>query len=397
MAGGNAHQNSVAGWRGLPSARLERAGALLSVSTEAGENRIVLGGAWTIAAVAALDPALRALEPPAGSELTVDLCDLDDLDTAGAWLIDRTVQTWQKTMTVVYRGMTEDRALLIQRVREGYTACEIAPPVRNPYLDVLERTGDAVVAGLREAGEMVGFTGQILAVFGSGLLRPWTFRLTSFVFHIEQTGFNALPIVALMSFLVGAVIAFLGADILKDFGAQSYTVDMLTFGFLREFGVLLAAVMVAGRSGSAFTAQIGTMRQREEVDAMRTLGLDPIAILVLPRVAALVVAMPLLTIVANFMGLLGGSLVTWGFLDITPGNFLARLYEVADLEQFMVGLVKAPIFAFVIAMIGCYQGLMVEGSAEAVGRRTTKAVVEAIFTVIVADAFFAVLFILIGI
>ncbi len=374
-------------------------GAGFEVSDDGTAYVVHAFGAWTVAQIAALDTPLRRLKTPQDRPVAIDLSEVTRLDTAGAWILDRTLTQLCQADSAIsgpraeLRGATDDQTALMQRVRDRYAPCEIAPPTTNPYLAVLERSGRTMVAAGRETLEMLAFSGRIIAAWGRSLINPKVFRFTSFVHHMEEAGLNALPIIALMSFLIGGVLAYLGSDILETFGAQVLVVNLLSFAILREFGVLLTAIMIAGRSGSAFTAQIGSMKGREEIDAMRTLGLDPVELLVLPRVVALVVAAPLLTIMANFAGLFGGCLVAWTALGIDPGQYLVRIQDATELKFLWVGLIKAPIFAFLIAMIGCYQGMMVEGSAESVGRRTTKSVVEAIFVVIIVDAFFAMYFV----
>ncbi|MPZ11621.1 MAG: MlaE family lipid ABC transporter permease subunit, partial [Kiloniellaceae bacterium] len=249
----------------------------------------------------------------------------------------------------------------------------------------------------REAVDLLSFLGLTVTVFVRTLLHPWRIRLVPLIAHMEQTGLNALPIVGLISFLVGIVLAYQGADQLARFGAQIFTVNLVAVGVLREMGILLTAIIVAGRSGSAFTAQIGTMKVNEEVDAMRTLGLDPMEVLVIPRVFALVLVLPLLTFYADLMGLLGGAVMATIVLDISFFQFARQLNDAVTLWTFWIGIIKAPIFAFIISMIGCYEGLQVSRSAESVGRQTTRAVVEAIFLVIVLDALLSIFFSVIGI
>ncbi len=351
---------------------------------------MTLSGSWTISQMEALDAAIESLVLDGPGPLVIDGSNITLLDTAGAWIVDQTRDRFEKERDVLLAGFADGHSHLIQRVDERYTACDISPPMVNPYIDALNRTGKSFVDSVNEGIAIMGLMGQLMAATGTLILKPWRFRLTSFVVQIEQTGLNALPIIALMSFLVGAVLAFMGANILSDYGAQDLIVLLVGYSFLREFGVLLTAIMVAGRSGSAFTAQIGSMKQQQEIDAMRALALDPVHILILPRVLALIVAMPLVTIAADFLGLIGGAAVAWGNLGITPGAFMARLDAEVTLTDFLVGVAKAPIYAMLIAMIGCYQGMMVDGSAESVGRRTTKAVVQAIFAVIMANAAFSV-------
>jgi phospholipid/cholesterol/gamma-HCH transport system permease protein len=222
-------------------------------------------------------------------------------------------------------------------------------------------------------------------------------RLTSLVFHMEEVGLNALPIVGLMAFLLGVVLAFQGASQLLRFGAEVFVVNLVGISLLREIGVLMTAIIVAGRSGSAFTAQIGSMKVNQEVDALQAMGLDPIHVLVVPRLLALVVTLPLLAFFADVLGLLGGGLMAWIVLDISPGTFAERLPEAVSLWSFWVGIIKAPFFAFLIAMIGSYEGFKVEGSATSLGQRTTRAVVESIFLVIAVDAAFSVFFQVVGV
>jgi phospholipid/cholesterol/gamma-HCH transport system permease protein len=228
-------------------------------------------------------------------------------------------------------------------------------------------------------------------------LKPWRLRLTSTVRHLEETGLNALPIVGLISLLVGLVLAYQGVDQLRPFGAEIFMVNLVGIAALREMGILLTAIVVAGRSGSAFTAEIGTMKVNEEVDALSTLGLDPIEVLVLPRLIALTITLPLLTFFADVMALVGGALGGMLLIDLTIPQFLEQLSVAVTPTMFWVGMVKAPVFAFVIAMVGCFEGLRVAGSAESVGRLTTKSVVESIFLVIVLDALFSILFSIIGV
>lgn len=370
-------------------------GAGFALSWDGDMAVLHLRGPWLIRTTGDLDAQLRALDLGAARRICIDMSGVTQLDTTGAWLIERlriTETDRRGTNPVVYEGRSEDFALIMRRVCTGFYACEIEPPRRGSVYLKVSAIGESVVHTIDQAVVTMAFGGRIIQGLGRWIVAPWRIRMTSFVYHVEETGLNALPIIALMSFLIGAVLAFLGADILAQFGTQIFVVNLLSYAVLREFGVLLTAIMIAGRSGSAFTAQIGSMKGREEIDAMRTLGLDPVEILVLPRVLALVVAAPLLTIMADFAGLFGGGIVAWTLLDISPGVFLSRLKEVTEFNYFLVGLIKAPIFAFIIAMIGCYQGMQVEGNAESVGRRTTRSVVEAIFVVIIADALFAIYF-----
>lgn len=254
----------------------------------------------------------------------------------------------------------------------------------------LERLGAAVVRHIAEVTSLVGFLGENLLKLWRLSVQPSRLRLTSIVFHMEQVGLDAAPLVVLLCYLVGAVVAFLGANILADFGATIFVVELVSIAFLREFGVLLTAIILAGRTASAFTAQIGAMVSREEVDAIRTLGLDPIDLLVLPRLIALLLMLPLLTFIAMISGLAGGLTVGAFSLDISPPAYLARMQDTFQMRHMLVGLSKAPLFALLIALIGCLEGLRVEGTAQSVGERTTSSVVQAISLVIIIDAFAAI-------
>ena len=257
---------------------------------------------------------------------------------------------------------------------------------------MLARMGYAVEDYTREVLALVGFLGLTLKTGLGVILRPARFRVTSTVHHMEQVGLDAVPLVLLLSFMVGAVIAFLGATVLRDFGAEIFVVELVGIAFLREFAVLLTAILLAGRTASAFTAQIGAMQSGEEIDAIRTLGLDPIELLVLPRLTALLVMLPLLTFLAMVAGIAGGMAVSVASLGMSPDMFMQRLQDTMEMRHFWVGVSKAPIFAMVIALIGCLEGFQVQGTAQSVGERTTSSVVQTISLVILLDAFAALFF-----
>jgi phospholipid/cholesterol/gamma-HCH transport system permease protein len=365
--------------------------------TRAGDRLLVeAGGQWTLSALAGLDERrqrLLAESPGPGGAASIDLKCVQRLDTAGAWLLQSTMRElaargWQ----VEWGGARAAHALLLAEIQR-ITSEPLPPaPEVNPLVRVVANLGSSTLAALEEGGRMLSCYGQTVLALSRLALQPRRLRLTSLAHHLEQTCVNALPIVGLIAFLIGIVMAYQGADQLRRFGAEIFTVDLLAISALREIGILLTAVVVAGRSGSAFTAEIGMMKVNEEVDALRTLGLDPLEVLVLPRLLALMIALPLLAFFADIMALFGGGLMCAFVLDISPGQYLARLEEAIWPRTFWVGIVKAPVFAFVIAMVACYEGLTVDGSAESVGRNTTLAVVIGIFLVIVFDAIFSVLF-----
>jgi phospholipid/cholesterol/gamma-HCH transport system permease protein len=353
-------------------------------------------GDWTLAHYTNLKKLSDKLDGRYDAGARVDLNGLGALDTAGASLLvellgpDRIEQSAEQTDCSLSAA---DRALLktVYRSLNDFCVPEKAPEEATG-IQVLARIGAAVDAVWLDSKQLLGFIGLILETFASSIFRPKRWRVTPMVAHIEQTGLDAAPIVALLTFLVGAVVAFLGATVLKSFGATIFTVDLVAFSFLREFGVLLTAILIAGRTASAFTAQIGSMKANEEIDAIRTLGLDPMELLVLPRVLALLVSLPMLTFLAMLSGIVGGGVVCALTLDISPAMFLSLLQSDIGVKHFLVGMVKAPFFAFLIAAIGCLEGFKVSGSAESVGAHTTSSVVQSIFVVIVLDAVAALFF-----
>ncbi|WP_420345650.1 MlaE family lipid ABC transporter permease subunit [Pelagibius sp.] len=354
-------------------------------------------GDWTTAELSKHDPALRGLDTQSAQQAALDLTHCATVDSAGAWVLDRTVGDLKaRGLVVEVVGATPAVETLMGTVAARHVKCPPAPNPENPLLAVAIRLGRETLRISREAAALLSFLGLTITVMLRTLARPWRIRWTPLISQMEQTGFNALPIVGLISFLVGVVLAYQGADQLAQFGAQIFTVNLVAVGILREMGILLTSIIVAGRSGSAFTAQIGTMKVNEEIDAMRTLGLDPMEVLVMPRVLALVLVLPLLTFYADIMGLLGGAVMATIVLDITFFQFARQLADAVTVETLAVGIIKAPFFAFIIGMIGCYEGLQVTRSAESVGQQTTKAVVEAIFLVIVLDALLSIFFSVIG-
>lgn len=357
-----------------------------------------LAGPWTTMTVAPQDSALDSLSPDGARRARIDLTGIEALDTAGALLVHRTVkQLSARGVEVVLSGGLKAYRDLVETVRSHDVPCPPPPPARGAVVTLLEETGRATFSVCNEALNLVNFLGHTVVVLFGSLLRPGRIRMTALINQMERTGLNALPIVGLISFLIGVVLAYQGADQLRKFGAEIFTVNLVGVGVLREMAIMLTAIIVAGRSGSAFTAQIGTMKVNEEIDAMRTIGLDPMEVLVLPRVVALVLVLPLLTFYADIMGLLGGAVMANSTLDISFFQFARQFNAGVPVWSFWVGLIKAPVFAFIIAVVGCYEGFKVSISAESVGQRTTAAVVEAIFLVIVLDALFSIIFSILGI
>ena len=357
-------------------------------------------GDWTLAHYADLKQLSDTLDGQYDAGARIDLNGLGALDTAGASLLVELLGPTRIEQSAEQSDCSlsaADRALLktVYRSLNDFCVPDKAPEEATG-IQVLARIGRAVDKVWQDSKQLLGFIGLILETFARGIFRPKRWRITPMVAHIEQTGLDAAPIVALLTFLVGAVVAFLGATVLKSFGATIFTVDLVAFSFLREFGVLLTAILIAGRTASAFTAQIGSMKANEEIDAIRTLGLDPMELLVLPRVLALLVSLPMLTFLAMLSGIVGGGVVCAVALDISPAMFLSLLKSDIGVQHFLVGMVKAPIFAFLIAAIGCLEGFKVSGSAESVGAHTTSSVVQSIFVVIVLDAVAALFFMEMG-
>lgn len=337
----------------------------------------------------------RTLADADRGPLIMDLSGVEALDTAGAWLI-ATFNSGGDTQII---GATPAQDALIATVRNSLPReadFKPAPRLVQRILASLDHLGRQVVAGGKGLLDLLGFFGLVVARLMTTILHPSRLRVTALVRHMQEAGMNAVPIVALMSFLIGIVLAFQGADQLTQFGAEIFVVDLIALSILRELGILLTAIIVAGRSASAFTASIGSMKMREEIDAMRTLGLDPIELLVLPRVIALFIMLPMLGFIADIAGLFGGALMSWYQLGVSPGMFQTRLLE-TDVSHFLVGISKAPFFAVIIAVIGCFQGMRVEGNTESLGRLTSRSVVQAIFMVILADATFSIFFAAVGI
>ncbi|WCE05169.1 ABC transporter permease [Pseudoxanthomonas sp. JBR18] len=353
-------------------------------------TRARLMGSWTLAC--ALDVGEQLAKIPEDAT-TLDATEVSRIDSAGVLALLR--HAARRDLPLESLQFRQDHQALVSSIED---VVDDRPRKKRDlgFLAALSRLGERVHDNGREIMALVSFTGENLVKLLRILHAPRRLRLTATVHHMEQVGLDALPLVALLSYLVGAVIAFLGSTILRDFGAEIYVVELVSIAFLREFAVLLTAIVLAGRTASAFTAQIGAMKSREEVDAIRTLGLDPIDLLVLPRLIALLVTLPLLTFVAMMAGLAGGITVGAFDLGIPPQMYIGRLHDTIELRHMLVGLSKAPVFALVIGLIGCLQGLQVEGTAQSVGERTTSSVVQCISLVIILDALAALWFMQVG-
>lgn len=330
---------------------------------------------------------------PTQKKVTFDLRALQSLDTFGAWQVAhlwRTLEQAHKDISFI--NCPADDLEFIEELKDFSIPEKVLLSLKDQPRNPLEALGSGLLTALGKFHRIIAFLGEVILAIGSCLRTPSVFRMKSFVKYLDHTGVRALPIIGLVSILIGVVLVYQGVSQLERFGAEIFTVNLLAVSVLRELGILLTAIVVAGRSGSAFTAQIGFMKLNQELDAMKVLGLEPLQILVVPRVLALMVVLPLLTVFCDLIALSGGALMSMHLIDLSFSQFMAQLQSAIKPSTFWVGIVKAPIFAFVIALIGCYEGLQVSGGAESVGRRTTRSVVRSIFMVIVLNAFFSVLF-----
>ena len=357
---------------------------------------LVISGDWTLRHYGSLNQLIRGLHGKSPSNPTLDLDCLGHIDTAGASLIAKLAGSTALVQALDSADLAEEQKALLDAVAAAVAEGQFQPPKINPVAGFLADVGQKVTSISRLTWQLSGFIGETLATLFYILPRPGRWRFTPFVAAVHDTGLNALPIVALLTFLVGAVVAFLGATVLEDFGATIYTVNLVAFSFLREFGVLLAAILLAGRTASSFTAQIGAMKVNEELDAIRTLGLNPVELLVVPRVLAMMLSLPVLTFIGMISGMVGGAVVCALVLDIPPSQFMAIVERDIALKHFLVGIGKAPVFAFLIAVIGCLEGFKVAGSAQSVGEHTTSSVVQSIFMVILLDSVAALFFMEMG-
>jgi phospholipid/cholesterol/gamma-HCH transport system permease protein len=360
-----------------------------NVEDEDGRQVLRLAGTFTLAQLNDLPQRLEAVSP---APQTIDLSGVDRIDTVGAWIIHK----YARDNDAEIVAANDDCKRLIDQVAAADKPGKVRPEVPIAPLRVLAQIGAATAQAWHTLVGLLGFFGAILIALWSVIRHPRRFRGNAVARQFEVVGVSALGIIGLMSFLIGIVIAQQGAVQLRQFGAEVYTINLIGRITLRELGVLMTAIMVAGRSGSAFAAQLGSMKLAEEVDAMRTIGVAPMEALVLPRVITTVIMMPLLGFYASMVAIFGGGLLCWVSLDIPPTTYIQRIREVVPMTDLYVGLIKAPMFGLIIGMAGCFQGMQVEGNAEEVGLRTTTAVVQGIFLVIVLDAFFAVFFSSIG-
>jgi phospholipid/cholesterol/gamma-HCH transport system permease protein len=372
---------------------------VLDSTMTAGRLDLVAGGAWTAAHADALERLVDGVAPQVAGALHVslDIGNVDALDTMGAWLLERLARRPDRAgKQAELIGVSPRHHGLIEEMR----AVNLEPrsPARapNPVLATLESVGRAAAESVSDITRFLDMFGEFSAALGRVLVHPRRFRLTSTIYQLYRVGWLAVPIMVLITFLIGGIIAQQGIFHFRKFGAESYVVDMVGILVLREIGVLLVSIMIAGRSGSSYTAELGAMKMREEIDALRTMGFDPVEVLILPRIIALICALPILTFLGSMAALYGGGLVAWLYGGMSPAVFIARLRDAISVTHFEVGMIKAPFMALAIGVVACSEGLAVKGSAESLGTQTTTSVVKSIFLVIVLDGLFAVFFASIG-
>jgi phospholipid/cholesterol/gamma-HCH transport system permease protein len=369
--------------------------AFITYETRPEELVVGIRGHWRFENVTALELASHDIAQRADRHVVFQCDGLEDIDIAGAWVLyDRSQQLTEAGLSSEFKGFQAGHFKFLRHIIDAHAVREYAheldtPPPPHPLRHFLERLGSATYNSVNDVG-------QITRSLADGMLRPNRMSLSETIRQVYYTGVQAIPVVMMISFLIGIVLAYQGASQLERFGARIFVVDMVSIAVLREMAALLAAVMVAGRSGSAFAAALGTMKLNEEVDALRVLGLNPNQVLILPRVLGLLIALPALTLFADLAGLAGGAVITIGVLDISWVQFVERVANSASMNDLLAGLVKAPFFAFLIACVATLRGMQVQQSAEELGLKTTQAVVESIVLIIVADAFFTTIFTRIG-
>jgi phospholipid/cholesterol/gamma-HCH transport system permease protein len=374
------------------------ADALLIDKIDGDRLALAAAGAWTSANAGALERQIEAAarQHNAVRQVGIDMAGVERLDTFGAWLLEKLVRSFaSRGCDTQVSGLKQDYRALFDELQQ------VKPEERtrrrgNPLVDGLAVIGKTVASAGDGFVAILNMLGALAVAFARVLAHPRRFRLTAMVHQLDNVGWRAVPIILLITFLIGCIIAQQGIFHFGKFGADIYVVDMVGILVLREIGVLIVCIMVAGRSGSAYTAELGSMKMREEIDALRTMGFDPIEVLCLPRVLALIIGVPILTFLGSMAALYGGGLVCWLYGGIDPDVYLQRLKEAIDIKTFEVGMIKAPFMALIVGVVACVEGMKVKGSAESLGLQTTASVVESIFLVIVLDGLFAMFFASIG-
>ena len=368
-------------------------GSQTLVVCTAGEGRLTIAGlgAWTADNATRLESRIDEARPNDAARLEIDIGDVEEFDTYGAWILERLMRGDGRPRQVSLVRLPEKFHDLVEDVRRTNRSAPARPQRIAWPLALLANVGRGVEVAGAEALRLAAMVGGLVVLFGGALLAPRRFRLTSIVHHLDRVGLRSVPIIILITLLIGSIIAQQGFFHFRRFGADDYVVDLVGILTLREIGVLIVSIMVAGRSGSSYTAELGSMKMREEIDALRTMGRNPLEVLVLPRIIALVVALPLLALIGAMAALIGGGIVA-SIYGMEPNLYVARLREAVSISDFEVGMIKAPFMALVIGLVACTEGFQVRGSAESLGARTTSSVVKAIFLVIVLDGIFAMFF-----
>lgn len=367
------------------------AATLATIEIDRADNIVRCSGAWALSGISMLEASLDKLAWPETQAMQFDIAGISTLDTAGAWLLLRTIRKFEQDgRQVTLQGLHPEHEAMLNVIRPvDLTGGSSAP---TPKISFPEKIGMMAWPHFQQLTGMLGFLGETSLAFLRSVAQPSRIRWKPVLYNLEHAGFKALPIVGLLAFLLGIVISYQGAGQLQRYGANIFIVDLVGLSMLRELAPLMTAIIVAGRSGSAFAAQIATMKVTEEIDALRTIGISPMELLVLPKILALVIALPLLSVYADMMGVLGGMVMAKTQLGVSYTDFIDRFGEAVKLSALMVGIGKAPVFAAIIALVGCFQGMQVKNGPDSVGMQTTKSVVQAIFLIIVADAIFSVVF-----
>ena len=357
-------------------------------------RELSLSGSWTARGIGAVEHQADVLRFASSGTVVANAAQVSALDTSGAWVLHKLLLRLRASGTIVtLQGLRPNAVALLDSVTR-YAAAEAGKPraAASEPATILERIGRRAQDAVQQGLALLSFVGEAALAGAACISRPARFRWRPILYNIRSAGFDALPIVGLLSFLLGVVVAYQGADQLRQYGANIFVADLVGLSMLREFAPLITAIIIAGRSGSAYTAQIGTMVVTEEIDAMRTIGIAPMELLVLPKIIALMIALPLLTVFADLLGVFGGMLMARQQLGVSFVEFLDRFVKAVSISAYLVGICKAPVFAAIISVVGCFQGFCTKGGADSVGRQTTKSVVQSIFLVIVADALFSVAF-----